>query len=129
MIIRRASRTRNSHARLNVGLPPSSSATVHPGALAARPSFAYRSGDAGRRWRNGLPGRSDSQGLRARPARRDEETLTMDEAAVERAIDEFWMARERGVYFPSFARQFAITRGDRVRAEFEQVGAVEATFV
>ncbi len=29
----------------------------------------------------------------------------------------------------SFTRQFAITRGDRIRAEFERVGTVEATFV
>jgi len=28
-----------------------------------------------------------------------------------------------------FTRQFAIGRGDRIRAEFERVGAVEAAFV
>ena len=29
----------------------------------------------------------------------------------------------------SFTRQFPIARGDRIRAEFERVGVVEAVFV
>jgi 2-keto-4-pentenoate hydratase len=29
----------------------------------------------------------------------------------------------------SFTRQFPIARGDRIRAEFERIGAAEATFI